>query len=699
MIKGGVWMKKFTTDKLRNIGLISHGGAGKTSLAEAMLFNSGVTDRIGKVEDGNTTTDYDPEEAKRQISISAALAPCPWNEHKINLIDTPGYFDFVGEVKSSLRIADGAVILVCAASGIEVGTDQVWDYANEYEIPKVLYINKMDRENANFFKVLDSLRDKYGANVVPFQLPIGAEASFSGVVDIIDKKALYFKEDKVEEGEIPGDLQDQLDSYREMIIEAVAESDDELLMKYLDGEPLTEEEVSTGLREGVLTGKIIPVLCGSAALNKGVKPLMDTIINYLPSPNDAPPVKGKDPKSDEEIERKPDSNEPLSALVFKSMADPFVGKLTLFRVYSGSLKSDSTIYNSTKDETEKIGQLFVMQGKKQENVDQVQAGDIAAVAKLAHTSTNDTLCDKDNPVLFKEIQFPKPVMAMAVQPKAKGDEEKIGSGLSRLAEEDPTFVVSKETETNETIIKGMGDLHLEIITNKLKSKFGTDVVLEIPKIPYRETIRSSVKIEGKHKKQSGGRGQFGHVWIEFQPLTDSEEKFEFEDKIFGGAVPKTYIPAVEKGLKEAMMTGVLAGYPVEGIKATLYDGSYHNVDSSEMAFKIAASQAFKKGVEQANPVLLEPICNVEVIVPENYMGDIIGDLNKKRGKVMGMDPQNGLQVIKAKVPQAEMSKYATDLRSMTQGRGLFTMEFSHYEEVPSDISQKVIEEAKADKEE
>ncbi|NPV44184.1 MAG: elongation factor G [Firmicutes bacterium] len=692
-------MKKFATERLRNIGLIAHSGAGKTSLAEAMLYNSGVIDRLGRVEDGTTTTDYDPEEIKRQISINAALAPCPWKEHKINIIDTPGYFDFVGEVKGGLRVSDGAIVVVCAVSGIEVGTEQVWDYANEYELPKMFFINKMDRENANFFKVLDDLRDKFGQNVVPFQLPIGAEANFKGFVDVVDMKAYYFDGKNLTEGEIPGDLKDKIDSYRDMIIEAVAESDDELLMKYLEGEKLTEDEIHSGLRNGVLNGKIVPVLCGSATANKGIQPLMDTIINYLPSPKDTPAVKGVNPKTGEKTERKADDSEPFCALVFKTMADPYVGRLTLFRVYSGVLKSDSTVYNSNKGETEKIGQIYVMHGKKQEAVPEVQAGDLAAVAKLQYTTTSDTLCDKDNPIQLKEIQFPKPVIAAAIQPKAKGDEEKIGSGLSRLAEEDPTFEVTKDTETNQIIIKGMGDVHLEVICSRLSSKFGTEVLLDTPKVPYRETIRSSVKVEGKHKKQSGGRGQYGHVWLELQPLTDSDEEFVFEDKIFGGAVPKQYIPAVEKGLRESLKEGVLAGYPVVNVKAILYDGSYHTVDSSEMAFKIAASMAFKKGALQASPVLLEPIMNVEVVVPEAYMGDIIGDLNKKRGRILGMDPKNGFQVIKAQVPQAEMFKYATDLRSMTQGRGTFTATFSHYEEVPAHISEKIIEEAKKQKQE
>jgi elongation factor G len=686
-------MKKYATDKIRNLGLIAHGGAGKTSLAEAMLFTAGIVDRLGKVEEGNTVTDYDSEEVKRQISINTSIAPCEWKGYKINIIDTPGYFDFVGEVKSGLRVSDGAVIPVCAVSGVEVGTEQVWGYANDYNIPRMFFINKMDRENANFFKVLDQLRDMFGPNVVPLQMPIGSEADFSGFVDVVDKKAFYFDGKNLKPGNIPPDLQDNMDTYRGMIVEAVAESDDELLMKYLEGEELSEDEIHTGLRKGVLSGKIVPVLCGSATTTKGIVPLMDTITDYLPSPKDVPAVSGVNPNK-EEVTRSADESAPLSALVFKTMADPYVGKLTLFRVYSGVLKSDSVVYNSTRQENEKIGQVYLIQGRKQLPVDQVQAGDLAAVAKLQYTTTGDTLCDKDNPIVMKPIQFPKPTIYMAAEPKAKGDEDKISTGLARLAEEDPTFEVSKDTETGQTLIKGLGDLHLEVICNRLLTKFGTDVVLAQPRIPYKETIRGTVKVEGKHKKQSGGRGQFGHVWIEFQPIGDYNQQFEFEDKIFGGSVPRQYIPAVEKGLLEAIKEGVLAGYPVTGLKAILYDGSYHSVDSSEMAFKIAASLAFKKGLAQANPVLLEPIMNVEVVVPENYMGDIIGDLNKKRGRIMGMDPKDGMQVIKATVPQAEMFKYATDLRSMTQGRGTFTMTFSCYEEVPQQIAEKIIEEAK-----
>ncbi|WP_422447020.1 elongation factor G [Thermoanaerobacterium sp. DL9XJH110] len=685
-------MKSYKSDMIRNVSLIAHSGAGKTSVAEAMLYCSGAVDRLGRIDEGNTTCDYDPEEIKRRISISTAVAPCEWKGHKINILDTPGYFDFVGEVKSALRVVDSAVIVTCAVSGVEVGTEQVFKYADDANLPRVFFINKMDRENANFQKVLDQIRQFFGQKAVPFQLPIGAEAAFKGVVDIVHQKAFTFEGKEVKECPIPEDLKAEMENYRSMIVEAVAETDDELLTKYLEGEELTDDEVQKGLRQGVMTGQIYPILCGSALTNRGIQLLLDTICDYMPSPQDKPAEKGMNPVTKQEETRECRVDAPFSGLVFKTMADPFVGKLTLFKVFSGSLKSDSLVYNATKGETEKFGQLYVMRGKKQESVGEVVAGDIAAVAKLQYTSTGDTLSDREHPVVLAGIEFPKPVLAMAVQPKAQGDEEKISAGLSRLMEEDKTFEVIKNTETGQLLVSGMGEIHLEVLAGKLANKFGTEVVLDVPRVPYRETIRATVKVEGKHKKQSGGRGQYGHVWLELSPL-DSEDGFEFEDKIFGGAVPKQYIPAVEKGIREALKEGVLAGYPVVGVKAVLYDGSFHPVDSSEMAFKIAASMAFKKGAAQAKPVLLEPIMNIEVVVPETYMGDIIGDLNKRRGRVMGMELRDGVQHIKAQVPMAEMFRYATDLRSMTQGRGSFTSEFSHYEEVPSQLAEKIIQEA------
>ncbi|MDD4569165.1 MAG: elongation factor G [Tepidanaerobacteraceae bacterium] len=690
-------MKNYKSDMIRNVGLIGHSGSGKTSLAEAMLYNSGAIDRLGKIDEGNTACDYDPEEIKRRISISTSLAPCEWENIKINVLDTPGYFDFVGEVKSTIRVAENAVIVTCAVSGVEVGTEQVFKYADDSGIPRMFFINKMDRENANFYKVLDQIREFFGSKAVPLQLPIGSEANFNGIVDIVSQKAYSFDDKNVKECPIPDELKDEVEKYRSMMVEAVAETDDDLLMKYLEGEELTDAEIQKGLRIGVTSGEIYPILCGSSLTNKGINLVMDTICNYAASPEERPKEKGTKPDSEEEIIRECKFDEPFSALVFKTMADPYVGKLTLFKVFSGSIKSDSSVYNVTQDQTEKFGQVYIMKGKKQENVTEVLAGDIAAVAKLQNTSTNDTLAEKENPILLKPIDFPKPVLSLAAQPKASGDEEKISSGLSRLMEEDKTFEVIKDHETGQLLVSGMGEIHLEVLGAKLANKFGSEMVLDAPKVPYRETIRGTTKVEGKHKKQSGGRGQFGHVWLEIGPL-ESQEDFEFEDKIFGGAVPRQYVPAVEKGIRETLKEGVLAGYPVVGVKVTLYDGSYHPVDSSEMAFKIAGSMAFKKGAVQAKPVLLEPIMDITVVVPDNYMGDIIGDLNKRRGRVLGMEPKDGKQHIKAQVPMSEVFRYATDLRSMTQGRGSFSSTFSHYEEVPAMFAEKIIAEAQKNQE-
>lgn len=694
-------MKKYATGQIRNIALISHGGAGKTSLAEAILYTTGTTNRLGNTGAGNTTTDFDPEEIKRQITINASLAPCEWKDAKINLIDTPGYFDFIGDVISSLRVADGAIVTACAVSGVEVGTEKVWSYAEENHLPRLVFINKMDRENANFQGVLAQLQEFFGLGTVPVQMPLGSEDDFRGVVDLVRMKACVYWEEgglKFTEEEVPADLQEQAREYREKLIEAVAESDDELLMKYLEGEPLTDEEVTEGLRKGVLQRKIFPVLCGSAAKNLAMQPLLDFAVSCLPSPADVGAIKAARAPQGEEVELKVDSQGPLAALVFKTLADPYVGKVSYYKVYSGTFKGDTQVYNPIREVNERIGQVFLMRGKNQINVDEVAAGDIGAVAKLGDTATGDSLCDKNNPVTFSPLEFPEPVISFAVEPKSKGDEEKVGGGLARFTEEDPTFRVERNTETKQTLISGMGDMHLDIIVSRLAKKFGVDVNLSTPRVPYRETIRNSAKAEYKHKKQSGGRGQYGHVYVEVSPKPRGEG-FEFEDKIFGGAVPRQYIPAVEKGVRETIDTGVVAGYPVEDFKLTLYDGSFHTVDSSEMAFKIAGSGAFKKAVEQASPVLLEPVMDVEVTVPEAFMGDIMGDLNSRRGRIQGMDSAQSLQVIRAQVPMAEMFKYAIDLRSMTQGRGFFTMKFSHYDEVPANIAEKVVEAARKEKEE
>lgn len=687
-------MKQYPIEKIRNVSLIAHGGAGKTSLTEALLYTSKAIDRLGNVMEGTTVSDHDPEEVKRSVSISASLAPVEWKEHKINFIDTPGYFDFVGEVRGALRVSDAAVIVACAVSGVEVGTEKVWNYCDEHEIPRAFYINKMDRENANFDRTLESLRQSFGVSVAPVMLPIGAEASFSGVVDLVTMKAYSFEDNgrKVVEKDIPADLSGRVEEYRTALVEVVAETDDELLMKYLEGEPLTDEEIVNGVRQSIASGQLVPVFCGSAVKNVGSQMLLDTVVSSFPSPTLAQPPKGQNPKNGEEETRAAATDAPFSALVFKTMADPYVGKLSLFRVYSGVFKSDSQSYNVNKNASERVGQLFSVRGKNQEPVAQVGAGDIGAVAKLNVTTTGDTMADKDRPIEYAPISFPNPVMSLAVEAKAKGDEDKIGSGLARLTEEDPTLKVRRDTETKQLIISGMGDLHLDVITSRLSSKFGADVELTTPKVPYRETIRGNTRVEGKHKKQSGGKGQFGHVWLEMRPSAPGGG-FVFEDKIFGGSVPRQYIPAVEKGLRETMEEGVIAGCPVVDVTVALVDGSYHTVDSSEMAFKIASSMAFKKGFMDCRPVLLEPIMSVEVTVPEQYMGDIIGDLNKKRGRVLGMDPQGSFQVVRAMVPLSEMFRYATDLRSMTQGRASFTMTEAAYEEMPANIADAVIAEA------
>ncbi len=685
-------MKDYAVQKLRNICLLAHGNGGKTTLAEAMLFNTGVLDRFGKVADGTTTTDYDPEEVKRKISISTAMAPCEWLDHKINVIDTPGYFDFVGEVRQGIRVADGAVIVVSAKSGVSVGTEKSWAYANERKIARLFFINKMDEENANFNAAYDKMVATFGKSVIPFQLPIIEADKYVGYVDVINMNAKKFQKDKLVDVAIPADLTDRISQIKSEINELIAETDEALMEKFFGGEEYTHEEIQKGIKAGVADGSIAPVFCGSAFANEGVQELMNAIIEYFPSPEDVS-VKAQKAGMDDIVEVKPNPSGSLSALVFKTIADPFVGKISMFRVYSGTIKADSTVYNSTTEKTEKIGQIFVMRGKKQVPTDKLIAGDIGGVAKLAATNTNDTLCDISNRIILDKIVFPEPAISMAIEPKAKGDEEKINSGLHKLQDEDPTFRLSLNTETHQSLISGVGEQHLDVIVSKLKAKFGVSVNLVDPKVPYRETIRKKVKVEGKHKKQSGGHGQYGHVWIEFEH-GDTEDLI-FQEKIFGGSVPKAYHPAVEKGLREAIVKGVLAGYPVVNLKATLVDGSYHDVDSSEMAFKMAAKLAYKKGLPLASPVLLEPIAHVVVSIPEHYMGDIIGDLNKRRGRILGMNPQDdGSQQVEAEVPQSEMFKYATDLRSMTHGRGSFTLKFDRYEEAPSIVANKIIEEAK-----
>ncbi|MEN6349447.1 MAG: elongation factor G [Syntrophomonas sp.] len=679
-------MKVYPSSKIRNIALVGHGGTGKTSLAEAMIYNTGATKRLGKVDDGNTVADYLPEEAKKKITISTSLVPCEYRDHKINVLDTPGYADFYFEVVGALRVVDSMVVMLSATAGVEVQTEIVWeDYP---AIPKLAYINKMDRENADYYKALQEMKDTFADNIVPVQLPIGAEDKFKGVVDLIKMKALLFEpgSGKVTLGDIPADMMDDVEAYKEALIEAAAEANDDLLSKYLEGEELSDEEIMSGIKEAAINGSAVFVFCGSALNNIAVSPLMDFIVDCGTGPENNTLVKGKNVET-----------EPMMAQVYKTIADPYIGRLNMFRLFTGKMKSDSVIYNASKEKDEKIAQILIMTGKEQAAVPELNAGDIAAVAKLSVTNTGDTLTTKANPVVMDPINFPQPTLSMAIEPKSKGDEDKLSGALQRLLEEDPTIQVEKNTETRQTIMKTMGDAHVDITIDKLSRKFGVDVVSKEMRIPYRETIRATVEAEGKHKKQSGGHGQYGHVWIKFEPLAEGD--FEFAENVFGGSVPRQYFPAVEKGLIEAMEEGVLAGYPVTNLKATLYDGSYHSVDSSEMAFKMAARLSYKKGLESAKPVLLEPIVNVQIEVPESYMGDIIGDLNSKRGRVQGMEPSGNKQMIKAQVPLAEMARYTIDLKSMTQGRGKFKMEFSHYEEVPGQNAEKIIQKARQEKEE
>ncbi|VYT97319.1 elongation factor G [Clostridium tertium] len=686
-------MKNYTIKNLRNIGLIGHGGSGKTSLIEALLFHTGNTDRLGKVEDGTTVTDFDPEEKKRKISLSAAIAPIEFQETKINLVDIPGYFDFSGEMIQGMRAVDIATIVVSGVSGVKVGTEKAWDYCNKIKLPRSFFINKLDRENSSYDKTLAQLKEKFGISVVPIQYPIGSEDNFEGVINVISKKARIHdnKTNEIREVDVPEELLEKIDECKRMIMEAVAETSEELLDKYFNEGELSDEEIYNGLIEGSATGDIAPVMCGSASKVIGMRCFLEDVVECFPSPKYSIPQKALDVKKNEEVFIGLDESKPFSALVFKTIADPFVGKMSLFRVVTGKLSNEITVVNANKDKTEKLSNIFFMKGKNQIPTKEVVAGDIAAVAKLQYTETGDTLCDINNKVIYDKMNFPKPNISMAALPKAKGDEDKISSALQKLLEEDPTFTVNRDTENAETIISGVGETHLEVIASKLKNKFGAEVVLRLPKVPYRETIKGVADVQGKHKKQSGGHGQYGDVKIKFEPRRDGESDLEFVDNVVGGVVPRNFIPAVEKGLRECMEKGVLAGYPVVGLRATLHDGSYHPVDSSEMAFKLATSIAYKKGLEQAKPILLEPIMKVEVLVPDEYMGDIIGDINKRRGRVLGMEQEGNLQKVNAEVPLAEMFKYSTDLRSMTQARGSFTSEIERYEEVPELEAKKVIE--------
>ena len=689
-------MADFVTKNIRNIALLGHGSEGKTTLTEAMLYAAGLIDRQGKVEDGSTVSDYDPEETKRGISISASLAPIEWKGNKINVIDVPGYFDFIGESIAALRVVETAGIVVGAVNGLSVGAEKAW--ANAGKTPNVcrmFIINQMDRENADYNKVLEALRDKFSTGIVPLVLPIGSGASFKGVVNILENKAFEGFGKNWKEIPVPASMAGDIENAMAELTEAAASADDELMMKYLEGEELTHDEIVQGFRAGMKDGSIVPVVPVSALTGVGVATLMNTIANYMHSPTHVV-AEAVNPKTDEPIERACSADEPFSAFVFKTIADPFVGKLSLVRVCSGKLTSGTALYNANAEKAEKAAGLYFLRGKKQTQAGTVYAGDLAALSKLSITASGDTLCDQASPIRFAPIEYPEPCISKAVSAAKQGEEDKVFSGLARLMEEDPSMKVEKNVETTETLLSGQGELHLDVIRNKLATKFGANAVLADPRIPYRETIRKTVSVQGRHKKQTGGHGQFGDVWIEFSPIGDTNIQFEFEDAVVGGAVPRNFIPSVEKGLRENIVKGVLAGYPMVGLHAKLYDGSYHPVDSSEMAFKTAARIAYKKGCMEASPVLLEPIMHVEVLVPNEYMGDIMGDMNKRRGRIMGMNQVNGMQQLEAEAPLAEMFKYATDLRSMTQARGSFSMKFERYEEVPQVEAQKIIANAKVE---
>lgn len=687
-------MKTYQFEKIRNVVLLGHGNSGKTTLMESILFNLGLTGRIGKVEEGNTVSDFSKEEINRKFSISMSVLPVEWNDTKINFLDTPGYFDFVGEAFSALRVAGGAVITIDASSGIEVGTEKAWNYAEKRNMPRIIFINKMDKDNINYVNLIRSLKDKFGKKIAPFVLPMGDGEAFEGFVNVVNMVGRKYNGKNCEDVAIPEDLLPRINPLRDMLIESVAESDEALMEKYFEGEEFTNDEITHGLRAGVLAGDIVPVIVGSATKSIGVHTLLNMIIDYLPTPADmnGGVAKGFKPGSNEqELERKVDPSEPFSALVFKTMIDPFVGKISIFKVMSGTVRKDMEVLNANKDQMEKMGMLFLLRGKKQIEVDEISAGDIGAVAKLSVTQSGDTLCDKSNPIEYPGIKFPQPGLFKAIEPKSKGDEEKIGSSLQRLNDEDPSFSLQRNSETGQLLLGAQGTMQLAVMANKLKDLFDVEVEVVPQKIAYRETIKGISTVQGRHKKQSGGAGQFGDVHMKFEP---SPNGFVFEEKIFGGSVPKAYFPAVQKGIEESLLHGPLAGYPVVNIKATLLDGSYHSVDSSEMAFKIAASLAFKLGLPQAQPILLEPIMHLSITVPDENMGDIMGDMNKRRGRILGMEPdEDGYQRVLAEAPEAELFSYSSDLRSMTQARGYFSVRFERYEEVPVAIASKVIAEA------
>jgi len=676
---------------IRNVVLLSHQGAGKTSLAEFMLFTAGSIQRLGSVADGTTTSDYDPLEGERRMGINLSLLPIQWQGMKLNVIDAPGYADFVGEARSGLRVTEGAVIVVCAASGVEVGTEQMWSDAVKANLPRLIFVNKMDRDNADFFSTLKAIQAKLSPKCLPLQLPIGSQKDFQGIIDLVTMKAYIGADSK--EAEIPSALREQAEASREKLVETAVEVDDELINKYLEGKAINNEEISVAIRKSTIAGKLVPVFVGASLKGMGIKQILSGICDYLPLSEERNAVVAKNVATGNQEEIKADAESPLTCLVFKTTADPYVGKLSYFRVYSGVISSNSQVWNANKNSTERIGQLFTMLGKNQQTVPQVAAGDIGAVARLNLTTTGDTLCAREHSVVLPGIEFPKANFSMAIQPQAKTDLDKMSTVLPRICEEDPSLQTHREADTNEFIISGVGDNHLEITREKIRRKFGVEVKLDPPMIPYKETITISTKAEYKHKKQSGGHGQYGHVFLELEPLPRGGG-FEFAKKIVGGAIPQNYIPSVEKGVNEAKQEGVLAGYPVVDVKVSLYDGSFHAVDSSDIAFKIAGAQALKKGLSQGQPVLVEPIMKLTITVPEMYTGDITSDLNTKRGRVLGMNPSNGINVIEAQAPYAELLRYALNLRSLTQGRGSFVLEFDHYEEVPAHLSQKIIADKK-----
>lgn len=690
--------REFSLEKTRNIGIMAHIDAGKTTTTERILFYTGINHKIGEVHDGAATMDWMAQEQERGITITSAATTCHWKGYRINIIDTPGHVDFTVEVERSLRVLDGAVAVLTARGGVEPQTETVWRQAEKYNVPRMAYVNKMDITGADFFNVLKMMQDRLQANPVAIQIPIGAEDDFQGIVDLIKMEAIIYEDDlgKVaDEVAIPDNLKAQAEEYREKMLEAVAEQDDDLMEKYLGGEEISEAEIKAVIRKATIACKMTPVTCGTSYRNKGVQPMLDAVVDYMPAPTDIPPIRGVNPETGEEDHRPADDKGPFSALAFKIMADPFVGKLAFFRVYSGTLSSGSYVYNSTKGKKERIGRILQMHANHRAELEIVYSGDIAAAVGLKDTTTGDTLCDEEHPIVLESMEFPDPVISVAVEPKTKNDQEKMGIALQKLAEEDPTFRVHTDAETGQTIISGMGELHLEIIVDRMLREFKVECNVGNPQVAYRETIRKSVKAEGKFVRQSGGHGQYGHCWLELIPQ-EPGEGFTFENKVVGGAIPKEFIGPIENGVKEAMENGVVAGYPMVDIKAIVYDGSFHEVDSSEMAFKIAGSMAFRNGAEKANPVLLEPYVKVEVIVPEEYMGDVIGDLNARRGRIEGMEPRNGAQVINAFVPLSEMFGYSTDLRSKTQGRGNYSMEVSYYDEVPKNISDAIVAKSKGE---